>query len=760
MSLHDRKKKVLGALIALILIVIPIGAFASTLIKSIEVVGNKASSSESIKADLVSAVGGSYSQQSIAADIRALFKTGQFADVRVEKQSASGGVKLIYHVTERPVIESILFVGNRKIKTKNLKEKIKVRVYRPLNGEELTRSILAIQEMYEKKRYYMVDVDYTLSDGKDGSVLTFKINEHEKAAIRRIQFVGNRVFNDARLKKVLSTKEKGAFFFRKGKYQSERLEQDVALLMRHYLNNGYIRARVDRPQVEISKDKSHLVLTYTLFEGQKYRVDNVRIEGDILTTEQELLSKIKIEKGDIYKHEIVEKDVMDMVLLYGSMGYAFANVQPIPIPNDSDGTAELVFAVDKGRRVWIDRINITGNSITRDKVIRREMKVKEGDLFNRKLLEDSRTNLMQLGYFESVDFATPRGRRDDSVNLNVVVKERPTGTFNIGAGFSTAESVFFTGSVQKQNFFGRGISGQIAAEVSKLRQQYVIQFTDPYFLDTEWILSLSSFRTVFSYPEFDRKAFGGSVSLGHRFFDHASVSVGYSFEDVKADNFLFSVPSVFQQNASGVTSAINLDLNWDTRDNRIFPNKGVFASASNQISGSKLGGDNDFYRLNLQTRFYQPIVWKFVGKFFAKAGYIKPLGSRAIPLFERYLMGGPNSLRGFTLWNVGPSTRIPSSPSGGDTKFVYGGTRMLQFNWELEAPIYEPGGFKAVAFIDAGNAFSEDESISLSNLRSNYGFGLRWISPLGPLRFEWGFPFSKRPGESGAVFNFTIGDFF
>lgn len=733
---------------------------AGAVIKAIEIEGNVSVSDAAITQQLVSQVGGRYQQATIEEDIRRLFRRGDFADIQVRRTSVPGGIKLIYQMTERPMITTILFTGNRRLKTKQLLEKIPVKPFHTLNGAELSAAIEAIQEAYKEKRYYLVDVDYTLEPTDEGSLLTFRIKEHGKAAVRRIQFVGNRVFRDRQLKKIIRSKEKGAFLFRTGKLQRDRLDQDVALLARHYLNHGFLQVQIERPRVEISKDKRHLFLTYTVQEGQKYKVSDVQIDGDILTTVEELRSLLTLEVGKTYRHERVEADIATLQRLYGTLGYAFANIQPIPIPDESMGTASVVYTIAKGRRVYIDKIHITGNSITRDKVIRRELKVKEGDLFNRQALEESRDRLMQLGYFEEVNFSTPRGSRENSVHLNIAVKEKPTGTFNIGAGYSTAESVFFTGSIAKENFFGRGISGQIAVEISKLRQQYMIQFSDPYFLDTSWILGLSSYRTVFRYPEFDRKAFGGSLSLGHRIFEHGSVSVGYSYEDVKASNFLFSVPEIFRTNASGRTSSASLTLGYDRRDNRIFPKKGVFASVTNEFSGSYLGGDNNFYRLNAQGRYYQPIVAGIIGKLYLKSGYIKSFENTSVPLFDRYLMGGPNSLRGFDIWTIGPALRIPASPTGGDTNFVYGGNKMIQANLELEFPLYDPAGFRAVAFIDAGNAFAEEQAISFKQLRTNYGFGLRWISPLGPLRFEWGFPFKRRPGEAKTVFNFTIGDFF
>lgn len=741
-------------------ILFPIASWADPIVRAIDVKGNVGTPAETVLATIRSKVDQPYMRELVDADIKVLYRLGQFTDIRVEKQAAAGGVRLIYHVVEKPVIVSVRYEGNRKIKEKELDGEATVRPYKPLSEAELAETIEKIQALYTKKGYYLVDINYELKPAADGMELVFRIQEHGKSAVRRVQFVGNKAFSDHALKKVLRTKERGAFLFKSGKFREELLEQDIARLAYHYLDNGYLRVRIDTPRVDISKDRRHIFITFAVDEGKQYHIADVRVEGEILTTPEEIISRLKTKPKMLYKHSIVEEDMRFLTEFYGNEGYAYANIQPVPVPHDEDGTAELIFSVTKGKRITIERINILGNTTTRDKVIRRELKIKEGDLFNRHLIDESRARLMQLGFFEDIRFATPRGTRDDRANLNIEVKEKPTGTFNLGAGFSTAEDFFFTGSVQKQNFFGLGLSGQLAAEISKLRQQYVVQVTDPHFLDSEWILSLSSSRTIFRYPDYDRKAFGGAISLGHRLFEHMAVNFGYQIENVEAASFSFAVPELFRQNAKGLTSGVNMNVSYDTRDNRIFPTKGIYTMVNSELSGSKLGGDNDFFRINYYGRIYQPIKWGLVTKLYGRAGYIKSLGSRSIPLYERFFMGGPNSLRGFNLWAVGPKLRIPAGPAGGDADFVYGGNKMVQLNWELEAPIYAPGGFKAVVFFDAGNAFAEEQAFSFKNLRMNYGAGFRWVSPLGPLRFEWGFPIRRQPGESKVVFNFTIGDFF
>ncbi len=393
-------------------------------------------------------------------------------------------------------------------------------------------------------------------------------------------------------------------------------------------------------------------------------------------------------------------------------------------------------------------------------MIRRELQIKEGDIYNTRLVNLSKQKLQQLGYFEEVNFATPRGKSDDSLVLNINVKEKSTGTFNIGAGFSTAENFIFSASIAKENFFGYGIGGQISAELSKLRQQFMLEYRDPYFLDSQWMLNTTLYRTLYVYNDFDRRSYGGSLSIGHRVFDNSSVSVGYQVENVDVTNFSSIVPGFFRQDASGLTSEMMLNVARDTRDNRLFPSKGTYLGVENELAGNKLGGQNDFYRVSGNARYYQPIIWGIVAKANGKIGFIKSMNDRSVPLFERYYTGGVYSLRGFLPRSIGPKIRIPSSPAGPDTDFVYGGDKLLTFNVELEFPIYAPAGVKWVFFYDAGNAFGETQNYSIKNLRTDWGFGLRWQSPVGPLRFEWGLPFNRQPGEDALVFNFTIGSLF
>ncbi|PIR20556.1 MAG: outer membrane protein assembly factor BamA [Deltaproteobacteria bacterium CG11_big_fil_rev_8_21_14_0_20_47_16] len=729
------------------------------IIRAIDVVGNHSVSADTILATIQSRAGQPFNADRISHDVKALFALGQFMDVRIEDV---GGVMRIV-LRERPVIRNIKFQGNTHIKSHTLQEDLKIKPFQPLDGKELAITMQKIRERYAKKGYYTVETDYQLvatpNPGEMDLIITIK--ENEKAAVRKISFIGNHVFSDSQLRKIIRTKEKSpiSFMTGSGKFKEQQLEQDVMLITYNYLNKGYLKIKVDNPRTDISKDMRTIYINYLIEEGHQYRIANIRVEGDILTTPDQIIDMVTIKPKQIYNQSVVEGDVASITNLYSDEGYAFVNIQPIPETHDDD-TADIVFKIDKGPRVKVGKINISGNTITRDKVIRREMRVKEGDIFNQRLLELSKQKLQQLGFFSEINIATPRGNQDDVLNINITVKEKPTGSFNFGAGFSTGENLILQGSISKNNFFGYGISGNLSAEYSSLRQQFSLSASDPYFLDTDWMLGVNGYKSAFKFVDFNRDSLGAGLNIGRRLFTNASVNIGYQYEKIKVTDFSFAVPSVFTANASGVTSEVTMTISYDTRDNRVFPNKGVFITSTGEISGAKLGGTVDFARVNASARYYQPIYKGISSKNYFRIGYIKSLNSQIVPLYERYFLGGPNTLRGYYPRTVGPTVQIPSGPAGPVGVFNYGGDKMIQANFEIELPIYNPAGFKAVAFFDAGNAYAEDQSISMRHLKLDYGFGFRWLSPMGPLRFEWGMPINKQPGEDPVVFNFTIGDLF
>jgi outer membrane protein insertion porin family len=761
-----KRWKRLGVVVALVALYVsgmPLAHAASGIVKEIEFSGNVRTPEQTLRSTIRTAVGQPLDAATVDRDIAALYRLGQFRDIRVEGKPTAGGVVLTYILEEKSLVAEIEFEGNKKIKADDLRSEITQRNYSVLDEKAVAESMEKIRAAYAKKGFYLAEVGYRIEPTAQGdSKLIFEVHEHEGVTVRRILFVGNKVFSDDELRKVVRTRQKGAFSFltSSGKYEEEMLKNDMLLLAFHYLNHGYLKVKVSPPKTTISKDKRYIFVSFEIHEGQQYKVGNVSVSGDILTTPEELQAGLTTKPGQTYSQRKLEEDILKLTEMYGDEGYAYASIVPNTIPNDEARTADIDIRIAKGNRITIEHINISGNTTTRDKVIRRELELKEQDRYSDRSLRKSRENLMRLGYFEEVNFATPRGSRDNTMVLNITVKERATGTFNIGVGFSSVEHFMFNASIQKENFFGYGISGNISAELSSKRQLFMLAVNDPYFLDTKWMAGLSAYRNAYHYTDFRRESTGGDVTLGHRFFRDFSAQLGYTIEQVKVNDFAYTVPQFFQQDASGLTSALNLTLAYDTRDNRIMPTKGLYEIVSQEISGTKLGGDNDFYRVNFRSMYYQPLWKNLVFKQFFRVGYIKSLNDKPVPLFERFFAGGVFSLRGYEPDSVGPRLRIPNSISGSVEDFTYGGNKLMLFVTELELPIYDKAGIRAVAFFDAGNAYAENENFSFTNMQTDAGVGLRWNSPMGPLRFEWGFPINKRPGDSSVVFNFTIGNFF
>ncbi|MFA4875493.1 MAG: outer membrane protein assembly factor BamA, partial [bacterium] len=674
----------------------PVRAHAGgQIIQEIAFSGNNRTPEQALRNTIKVQAGRPLDAEAVDRDIAALFKLGQFRDIRAETTPVAGGVKLTYVLEEKPLVADVGFEGNKKIKSDDLRGEVTQRTFSPLDEKAVAESMEKIKAAYAKKGYYLAEVGYHLQTTEQGdSKLIFDVYEHEGVVVRRVLFIGNKVFSDKELRKVVKTKQKTALSFLtgSGKYEEEMLKNDALLLTFFYLNHGYLKVKVSPPKTTISKDKKYIFVTFQVHEGEQYKIADVTVAGDILTTREELQSLLETKRGQVYSQRVLEEDLQRITELYGDEGYAYAAIVPNTIPNDETLTADINININKGKRITVERINITGNTTTRDKVIRREMEVKEQDRYSERGLRKSRENLMRLGYFEEVNFATPRGSRDDTMTLNITVKERPTGTFNIGAGFSSVEHFMFNASVSKENFFGYGVSGSISAELSSKRQLFMLSVNDPYFLDTKWMAGFSGYRNAYSYTDFRRESTGGDVTLGHRFFRNWSAQLGYTFEQVKVGDFGVTVPQFFQQDTSGITSQVSLTFSYDTRDNRITPRKGFYDIVTQEVSGTKLGGDNDYYRVNFRSMIYQPIWKSLIFKQFFRIGYIRSLNDQPVPLFERYFTGGVYSLRGYAPDSVGPTIRIPQTVSGSDQNFVYGGDKLLLFITEFEIPIYDKAG--------------------------------------------------------------------
>lgn len=741
-------------------------AVADTKIVDVDFKGLISVTEPTARSQIESIEGTIYSERSVKRDIKKLYMSGLFSDVTVDKENLSGGIKLTFTVSEKRTVGKLKIIGNKKIKEDEITDALRIQEYDLLDPAKIAQTKASILKLYEDKGYYLVDIQSSIEpfdEEKNQVELILKIRENRPVKIKRIRFVGNKKFADSKLRGKIRTKEKGFFSFlsSSGKLEDEKLNTDLQMLRYFYLDNGYLRVKVGDPDITLTRDKQAIYISIPIYEGRQYKVNSVSIAGDILTTEDEIKQQIKQKPNEIYKKSLEIEDMNTLEQIYGDQAYAFANIIPHIEADDHTLKADVVYFIQKGEKITIDKIIIKGNAVTRDKVIRREMRILENSYYSQTAINLSKTRLNQLGYFEEINISTPRSTADNTINVVVEVKEKNTGTFSIGAGFSTLESFIFTATVQKENFFGRGWSGGVSLNISKLRQDIILSLSDQYFLDSKWYFGLSFQRYLSQLNiDFDKNLFGGTITFGRELFDFFHLRFGYRAEDVEVKNFSSQVPQFFQDNASGFVSAAFTSLSYDRRDNRMMTKKGFYTKLNGEYSSNMLGATTEYLQVDFDNRVFVNFLKSFVLKGRGLLSYINSIDEKPVPLYNRYFLGGINTLRGYDINSIGPQISVPSSVTGGDSSFVYGGTRLVLFNVELEVPLYAPAGFLAVAFFDGGNAYAEDEQIDLTRLRFDYGAGLRWMSPFGPLRFEWGFPINRKSGETGVVFNFSIGQSF
>lgn len=765
------------------------GPQAGARVREIRIEGNKKAEADAIRARIKTRVGEPIDPRRVAADIKDIYELGLFRDVVVTAEPVSGGIALLYRVVEKPSIWSITFEGNDKVTNKDLEGVLDVKPFQILDKAAIARSVERIKALYAEKGYYLAEVTDRIREIKGNRViLTFRIEENRKVQVKRIHFLGNKFAKDADLRSVMQTRQGDflSWLTQAGTYRTDVFAGDVELLSSYYLDHGFINVQIEPPKVALTRDKRSIVITINIVEGEQYRVSSVDLKGDlpgeglkfpppdeiekakldqVQAQRGELLDTLVVKAGDVFSRSKIGQDIVRLTERYSNDGYAFANIYPLTEVDEPNRTIAIVFDVQKGQKVYIERINVRGNTITRDKTVRRELELNEGDLFSGEKLKRSRENILRLGYFEDVAFTTPRGSADDLLVLNIEVKEKPTGIFSVGAGFSSAENFVFTAQVQKDNFLGYGYSMAASADVSGLRQRFALHFLNPFFLDTEWIAGMQLYNQQYIYRSFTRIDRGGETTFGH-YLDRrreARLSAAYKLEDTNIGDVNSALRPIF--GTPGLTSSVTLTASWDRRDNRLFPTKGFFASASSEYAGGNLGGDLDYIRFSGNARGFYPIGPEFfrpVLRANATIGQIYSTDGEPVPVFERFFAGGINSVRGYVLNSLGPTVRVLGSgdPQAPDQRLPVGGNQLALVNLEIEFPIIKPAQIRGVIFYDAGNAFTAEEQITWNALRKSYGFGIRWFSPIGPLRFEWGFPIDRQPGEQPRQFEFTIGSFF
>jgi outer membrane protein insertion porin family len=754
-------------------------AFSAVKVAKIEVQGNRKVDSGAILTKLQTKPGSSLSPELIRQDIKTVFGLGYFENVQVEQEEVPGGVNLYFVVSERPVIAKLIFEGVEAIEKDEVKTAISAKEFEVLDIHKLNLSVKKMNELYEEKGHYLADVRYeiALDEKRNEATVTFKVVENDRVQVKQINIIGNKAVSDSTLKGFMQTREGDllSFISGSGSYREAIFERDIATLGYYYGTLGYVRARFGKPEVTVSPDKKYIFITFSVEEGEEYTVGKVDFAGDLLYSRAELQEEALLQPLEVFNTDTLRRETLRLTEKYSDLGYAFANVVPQPVINDETRVVDLVFEVDKGQRVFIGQINITGNSRTKDHVIRRELLIDEGELFNGSKKRLSRENVLRLGFFDEVEFhQTTSKLAENVVDIEIKIKERSTGQLVIGAGYGSGPVGFtFQAQLSQNNFLGNGQVASLSANILTGQRFYEFNlgFQDPFVNNSLWSMGGDLYqlrRQMFSLatvPTFDETKTGFNFKLGHPVREFTNLFLTYKLEKSFVEQSTIIDRSIISASSvNGWTSSAMASLVFDHRDDRFDPRNGLFWSLSGEYAG--LGGDRFFTRTRGEVKFFHPLFWDLVFRTRLTGGSISETTDRPVPVNELFIQGGLMSQRGYRFLSIGPNRTLSSAASGNlsdaavaagveGQSFVIGGHSEVLYQAEIEFPILKEAKIRGVFFFDVGNAFDGSLFKQVPLLYGNVGWGIRWFTPIGPLRFEFGYPILPTGGVP--QFYFTIG---
>ena len=671
---------------------------------------------------------------------------------------------------EKPIVREVTFEGNKEITTEKLKDGLDLRPNTVYSAKDVAKGVAKIKKMYGDEGYYLADVQTEVKKTSPSELsVIVKVVEGDKILIKDIRFDGLKAYSESKLRGIMETKRKWfmSWLTGAGTYKEEVLKNDALLISDHYLNNGYINVKVGEPVVKLNETKTALDVSIGITEGEQYRIGTIGFKGELIDPEADLRKKLKSESGEIFNRSILRTDIGVLTDVYGDKGYAFANINPQTRLDNEKKIVDMTLEVDKGELVYIERINVAGNPKTRDKVVRREMRVTETGLYSATGMKRSKQNLMNLGFFEEANIATAKGSASNKLNVSVDVKEKPTGTFSIGGGYSSLDGFIGQGSVQQANFLGLGLKASLSASIGGKSNTYAVGLTDPYFLDSKWTLGGDIYRSERIYTDYTRRLVGADIKGGYPINDFVGTFLMYKFE-IKD---LYNPSSAYQalndaelQFGTNVyplgtttTSSVFSSITHNNTDYRMDPSTGMINSFSVEYAG--LGGDNKFARFTTDHTLFHPVYKKLIASTKLTLGYVGEIG-QPVPIDEKFYLGGIYSLRGYRARTVSPTKIQPIVDryiNQADEQVYLGGTKEIFGNVELTLPLLADAGLKGVVFFDYGNSFNTFDTLLMS-----YGWGIRWASPIGPLRLEYGIPINPRnliDSTSGRL-EFSIGTMF
>ena len=748
------------ALIGLALSSAPV--FAQSLeggvVQEVRVEGAQRVEADTVRSYLQVQPGEPYDSTKLDASLKALFATGLFSDVTMRRD----GSALVVHVVENPVINRIAFEGNSKLTDENLNGEIQLRPRLVFTREKVQGDVMRLLEIYRRSGRFAATVQPKVIELPQNRVdLVFEIDEGPSTGIRGITFLGNHIFGEKALREVVSTKESRWYRFLSNddNYDPDRLTYDRELLRKFYLAQGYADFRVVSAVAELAPDRSGFLVTFTVEEGARYHFGKVEVTNELKDVDPATLrAMLTMKEGDWYNADQVDKSISGITDSLGNRGYAFVQATPNVKRNTDSKTIDVSFDIKEGPEVYVERIDITGNLRTQDRVVRRELRLVEGDAFNSTKLKRSEQRINNLGFFKKADVTNSPGSAPDKTVIRVDVQEQSTGEFQVGVGYSTTDGPLANIGIHERNLMGRGQDLRIDTTIAYRTRQVDLSFTEPYFLNRDLAAGFDLFAlqrdntTIAGYQEL---SYGGSTRMGYQFTESLRQTVSYTLRQDQITNIIPGASVYIQQQAgSRLASIIGQVLLYDKRDNRLQPTSGYYGSFSTDIAGA--GGQVHFLRNGLNGGFYYPIAPAWVAQVTGEAGFIKGLGEQ-VRIEDRYFIGGDN-LRGFASGGIGPRDISTNDALGANAYWI----GSFQVSMPLGLP--KEFGLAGHAFTDFGSAFKVDSSgptiVDSRKLRASVGYGFAWASPMGPLRIDFALPVLKQAYDKKEFFRIGFGSNF
>ncbi len=731
----------------------------NVLVADILVEGNKRASDDAILNIIESKKGELFDEEKMDRDLRAIYKMGFFDDVSPNTADSPGGKIITFNLIEKPIIINITFKGNKAKKEDKLHEELGVKLFSVLNPSEIKQSVNRLLEFYRNDGYYDVKIEDKIKVLSNNEVtLTYEINEGEKVYIKEIRFKGNKVFKNKELEKVILTKTKSwlSWFTDAGVLDKKKLEYDMQQINIHYDNQGYRKVRVGEPEITYDEKLNGLILTINIIEGERYIVNEISFEGDLLLPAEQLKKGINIKMGDPFSYKNIYTEIDNIKDLYANMGYAYTEVKSESSEIEDSNLVNINLKIEKNKMVRIERINFYGNKITKDKVLRRELRIYEGDYYSKIRVKVSEANLERLEIFEDQEVKTRKGSSDDQMIIDIEGKEQLQRSISFSAGYGGYEKFMLMLQYANNNMGGRGQNFEIEAMLGSASTRFNATFREPYLFDKPVRGTVSAYNWDMDYDEYTRKRLGGNAGIAFLLGldDFTRGTVQYTYDDSKMSDVLQTAPDEVKLIESNIlTSSITLGVERNSKDKWWDTTKGSLNAFTFEYAGGFLGGTSAFNKYMIHSTWYFPVFKKTVLVASAELGYVKKRTDGILPIYDKFRLGGIDSVRGYEWGTISPLDSV----SGVEL----GGVKMWLYKLEYRVPIMKgEQGVTALVFFDAGNAFNKNSDWKIGG-GSSVGFGVRWYSPMGPLRLEYGFKLNERENDpDSGRFEFKIGGSF